>query len=155
SVFASPNPSGGGLLTGVTCASGSQCWAVGYNNPTPGGGVHQTVIEQWNGTSWTIVTSPNTSPNQYNELHGVTCSSASDCWAVGFSDNGNAFFGEPLQTLIEHWNGSSWAIVTSPNNGTATNLLNGVTCVSASQCLAVGFYFNGAVFQTLIEQWNG
>ena len=268
SVFASPNPSGGGLLTGVTCASGSQCWAVGYNNPTPGGGVHQTVIEQWNGTSWTIVTSSNTSPNQYNELHGVTCSSASDCWAVGFyyngsyqtliehwngsswaivtspntsatqwnqlyavtctstsdcwaagdyvvtdvlgdqffqtlvehwngtswtivsspntitvaghplasnrfygvtcasasdcwavgySDNGNAFFGEPLQTLIEHWNGNSWAIVTSPNNGTATNLLNGVTCVSASQCLAVGFYFNGngSVFQTLIEQWNG
>src|SRR6266404_4810463 len=244
SVFTSPNPSGGGLLTGVTCASASNCWAVGYTNPTPGGGIHQTLIEQWNGTSWTIVTSPNTSPNQYNELHGVTClsasdswaivtspnssatqsnqlyavtcvsgsdcwaagdyvvtdilgdqffqtlvehwngtswtivsspntitvaghplasnvfysvtcASASDCWAVGYSDNGNAFVGEPLQTLIEHWNGSSWAIVTSPNNGTATNLLTGVTCVSASQCLGVGFYYNGSVFQTLIEQWNG
>ncbi len=265
SVFTSPNPSGGALLTGVTCASVSNCWAVGYTNPTPGGGIHQTVIEQWNGTPWTIVTSPNTSANQYNELHGVTCVSASecwavgfyyngsyqtliehwngsswtivtspntsptqsnqlysvtcvsasdcwaagayvvtdilgdqffqtlvehwngtswtivsspntitvaghplasnrfygvtcastsDCWAVGYSDNGNAFVGEPLQTLIEHWNGTSWTIVTSPNNGTATNLLNGVTCVSASQCTAVGFYFNG-VFQTLIEQWNG
>jgi hypothetical protein len=266
SVFASPNPSGGGLLTSVTCASASNCWAVGYNNPTPGGGIHQTVIEHWNGTSWTIVNSPNSSVNQYNELHGVTCVSASDCWAVGFyyngsyqtliehwngtswtivnspntsatqsnqlhsvtcisasdcwaagdyvvtdilgdqffqtlvehwngtswtivsspntitvaghplagnrffsvtcastsecwavgySDNGNAFVGEPLQTLIEHWNGTSWTIVTSPNNGTATNLLNGVTCVSASQCLGVGFYYNGSVFQTLIEQWNG
>ena len=41
-------------------------------------------------------------------------------------------------TLIEHWNGISWSIVTSPNNGTSGLQLNGVTCASASDCWAVG-----------------
>jgi hypothetical protein len=149
-------------LNSVTCASASDCWAVGDYIVTDilGDQFAQTLVEQWNGSAWTIVTSPNTitvagNALASNVLYGVTCDSASQCWAVGNSDNGNSFVGEPLQTLIEHWNGSSWTIVTSPNNGTATNLLYGVTCVSASQCLSVGFYYNGSVFQTLIEQWNG
>src|SRR6266536_1303764 len=52
---------------------------------------------------WSIVSSPNTSPTQYNSLLGVTCVSASDCWAVGF-------YYDPVanlaQTLIERWDGT-------------------------------------------------
>ena len=111
----------------------------------------QTLIEQWDGTSWSIVTSPNTDTSQDNLLYGVTCTSASQCWAVGYYNNGSAD-----QTLIEHWNGTSWSIVTSPNGGTTQdNELYGVTCTSASQCWAVGLYSNGSADQTLIEHWNG
>ena len=45
----------------MTCASTSDCWAVGYyvtvSRLFPP--VH-TLIERWNGTAWSIVTSPPT-----------------------------------------------------------------------------------------------
>ena len=149
----SPNVHLQNSLNGVTCASASDCWAVGYYNVgTHGVGPHQTVIEHWNGTSWSIVTSANAGSAQDNVLNNVKCSSASDCWAVGYYDNGSN-----SQTLIERWNGTSWSIVTSPNNGsTQNNVLNGLKCLSASNCWAVGYYHNGGGYdQTLIEHWNG
>ena len=149
----SPNVHTQNSLNGVGCASASDCWAVGYYNVgTHGVGPHQTLIEHWDGTSWSIVTSPNTGSAQDNVLNNVKCSSASDCWAVGYYNNGSN-----SQTLIERWNGTSWSIVTSPNNGrTQNNVLNGLKCLSASDCWAVGYYHNGGGYdQTLIEHWNG
>src|SRR3989442_4417555 len=88
--------------------------------------------------TWSIVSSPNTDATQSNQLSGVTCLSASDCWAVGSYFNAASV----AQPLIEHWDGTSWAIVPSPNTGSEQgNLLSGlagVTCVSASDCWAVG-----------------
>ena len=120
---------------GVTCAAASDCWAVGYYDS---GNNHQTLIDRWDGTSWAVVSSPNTSATQSNYLKAVTCvSGAADCWAVGYFINGNID-----QTLIERWDGTSWAIVSSPNplNSTQYNFLQDVTCVSASNCWAVGHY---------------
>jgi hypothetical protein len=37
-------------------------------------GPYRTLIEQWNGTSWSIVSSPNPAPPR-NYLNNVTCSS--------------------------------------------------------------------------------
>ena len=136
-------------LNSVSCVSSSDCWAVGYYS-TNTGSYNQTLIEEWNGTGWSIVTSPDTSTTQNNVLQGVSCTSATSCMAAGWYSNGSYD-----QTLIEEWNGTGWSIVTSPSTSTAAyNYLEGVTCVSASDCWAVGFYYNGA-YQTLIEQWNG
>jgi len=101
--------------------------------------------------AWSIVASPNNGTSS-NYLNGVTCASASDCWAVGYAFSVSLL---NYQTLIEHWNGTSWSIVASPNTGTLQNVLRGVTCASASDCWAVGDYWNGGAFQTLIEHWNG
>ena len=110
------------------------------------------------GGDWSIVASPNTRTDRNNYLTGVTCASASDCWAAGYYVTTNLLY----QTLIEHWDGTSWAIVTSPNTSTThSNLLTGVTCVSASDCWAVGYFYSDSVMllqpvnQTLIEHWNG
>src|SRR5207244_865516 len=95
--------------------------------------------------NWTIVASPNTSTTQ-NNLLGVTCVSASDCWAVGSNVAGS---GAP-RTLIEHWDGTVWAVVSSPNASLPNNVLSSVTCVSASDCWAVGYYITAPdVYQTL------
>jgi hypothetical protein len=145
------------VLYGVTCNSATNCWAVGYSTD-PTGNVDQTLIEQWNGTSWSIVTSPNTSPTQDNMLFGVTCVSTSDCWAVGSYNTGNPTQSGVDQTLIERWNGASWSIVASANTSpTQANVLNSVTCTSASNCWAVGYSFDSTTGfdHTLIEQWNG
>jgi hypothetical protein len=153
SIVSSPNTSATehNALRGVTCVSASECWAVGYYLAD---NAAQTLIERWDGTSWSIVSSPNTSATQSNFLLGVTCRSASECWAVGYYYNDNVI----SQTLIERWDGTSWEIVSSPNtSSTDYNSLSGVTCVSASECWAVGYYFTGDDFvdQTLIERWDG
>jgi len=135
-------------FNGVTCASASDCWAVGYEEVTPNSNAQSTLIEHWDGTSWSIVTSLN-SGTLVNILNGVTCASALDCWAVGDSSSGT-------QTLIEQWDGTSWSIITSPSPGAAGNVLNSVTCASASDCWAVGDQSScGGCAQTLIEQWDG
>jgi hypothetical protein len=63
------------------------------------------------------------------------------------------------RTLIEHWNGDVWNIVSSPNRGLSTppiDALAGVACISASECWAAGSNddMNG-VGQTLVERWDG
>ena len=143
------------ILSSVTCVSAADCWAVGYSYGSSYGSARQTLIERWDETSWTIVSSPNTSTTQVHFLLGVACVSASDCWAVGYYFNGIT---STYQTLIERWDGTSWAIVTSPNTlDGQRNFLVNVTCVSASNCWAVGYSYNGltATNQTLIERWDG
>ena len=147
----SPNPSGSNSFRTVVCASPSppeECWAVGET--VTGVGRAQTLIEEWDGSAWSIVSSPNS--GNYNDLLGVTCASQGDCWAVGYYSGATN-----NQTLTEHWNGISWAIVSSPNTSTAQdNYLTAVACASASDCLAAGYHANGtSVFQTLTEQWDG
>ncbi len=159
-IASSPNTSATqfNLLYGVACVSTGDCWAAGfYAVPAGLGSVSQTLIEHWDGTSWTIATSPNTLNTENNYLYGVTCSSASDCWAVGYYDPNPTVGVHVDQTLIEHWDGSSWAIVTSANTlPTQNNFLNGVTCVSgAAECVAVGYYYNGTDYLTLTERWDG
>jgi len=112
--------------------------------------VGQTLIESWNGTSWSVLTSPNVGTSS-NSLNGVSCLSARSCVAVGsYGDSGS-----PAQTLIESWNGSMWSVITSPNVGIYANYLDGVSCVSASSCVAVGGDNEGHGGRTLIESWNG
>jgi hypothetical protein len=137
-------------LDGVTCTASNDCWAIGFTNVGGVGTIDQTLTEHFNGTSWSVVNSPSTSPDQTNLLRGVTCSSSTDCWAVGFYSNGNN-----AQTLIEHYDGTAWTIVNSPNtSSTDSDLFTGVACVSATDCAAAGAYFNGSIYQTLIEQFD-
>jgi hypothetical protein len=113
----------------------------------------QTLIERWNGTSWKTVASPNPGgPARDNFLEGVTATSAGNAWAVGSYGNGTA-----IQTLIEHWNGTSWKKVASPDPGgpARNNFLAGVAATAAGNAWAVGKYFNGTGYQTMVLHWNG
>src|SRR5205807_217402 len=84
-------------------------------------------------------------------LRAVAAVAANDVWAVGVYDNHiNAL------TLIEHWDGSTWSIVPSPNPGVGDTELYGVAAVAANDVWAVGYYVNGtSPYLTLIEHWNG
>ena len=44
-------------------------------------------------------------------------------------------------TLTEHWNGTAWSVVASPNAGTI-NSLQSVAAVSANDVWAVGYRYN-------------
>jgi hypothetical protein len=54
------------------------------------------------------------------------------------------------QTLVLHWDGSTWTIVASPNPSSTVNALYGVTAISASDVWLVGYYALNTATHTLI-----
>src|SRR6266568_1987240 len=108
SVVPSPNGSSSSGLSAVAAVSANDVWAVGSSGSQMSGG--QTLIEHWNGTSWSVVTSPGPATGN-NELFSVSAASASSIWTVGFLTNNTSGQTPNDQTLIEHWNGSSWSVV--------------------------------------------
>src|SRR5438034_3887702 len=130
-VVPSPNhPDADHYLRGVFALDPNDVWAVGRYDPQGGGS--STLILHWDGVSWSIVPSPN--PTVYNELRAVTAAALNDVWAVGYhfvSSLNPQVLGQ--QTLIEHWDGTSWSIVPSPNVGTHDNLLQAVTVAPNAQ----------------------
>ena len=148
-LVSSPNVNGvpqDNFLGGVSCVGTSFCVAVGYISGTS---TDKTLIQKWNGTSWATLSSPH--PGTGSFLNAVSCASTSFCMAVGNYGTGTA-----SPTLVEKWNGSKWSMVTSPNPGTpAANGLTGVSCPSATFCLAVGVGHTGASEGTFADKWNG
>src|SRR6476620_4568395 len=152
SVVASPSPVGppSGILKSVACPSTDRCFAVGYYGPD--GTNTKTLIERWNGTSWSVMASPNPAGASDSLLTGVSCPSPTSCYAVGWSTDSSL----DEKTLVEHWNGTSWSIVTSPNPaGSTGSFLNSVSCPSTTSCYAVGFSYSSFAQRTLVERWNG
>jgi hypothetical protein len=149
----SANP-GGSLedssFSGVAATSSSNAWAVGGYGTA--GNVGQTLIEKLSNGTWEQVSSPDPGGSaHYNFLSGVATTSAKNAWAVGDYVTGN---GE--NTLIEHWNGTTWSVTPSPSQSHTDNLLIGVTATSVKNAWAVGFYLNSQFMeQTLIEHWDG
>ena len=80
----------------------------------------------------------------------MAATSASDAWAVGYYYSGTAD-----QSLILHWDGTSWTQVTSPNPGAVYTSLSGVRATSPSNAWAVGGYSTGTPDRTLILHWDG
>lgn len=151
-VQSTPNPSGAteSSLLAVSCASSTACTAAGYYYNSEG--QRQTLAESWNGTEWSIKTTPNRTGATRNILLGVSCTSSSACTAVGgdFPSGGG-----PQETLVERWNGSAWSIQTSQNpSGSEASVLHGISCVSATVCTATGDYVNTKVNVTLVERWG-
>ena len=150
SVVASPNPaaSTAAVLNGVSCASATNCIAVGNYTKSSG---QRPLAERWNGTTWSLVAPTNPPGAMFPDLNGVSCPSTTSCFAVGNYETG-AF----ENTLVEQWNGTSWSIVASPNAaGAPESILSGVSCPTTADCTAVGREFNGSDLVTLAEQWNG
>jgi hypothetical protein len=99
------------------------------------------------GPSWSITPTPNP-PGAIGDLRAVSCTAANACTAVGTS----ASFPHPVQALAERWNGTTWTIQpTNPAFSSSNTLFNGVSCTSATTCLAVGEVSGFAVS----ELWNG
>ncbi len=145
----------GMYLSSVTCTSPSQCWAVGATMDAAGD-PSATLVDSWNGSSWTVRSSPSPSPTS-GLLTDVTCLDASDCWAVGAYGYASGQGGAP-SPFIESWNGTQWSIEPSPNV-TAFGYLDGLTCVRGAMCLATGFAItnlnnnnNSPTIGTLVEQ---
>ena len=113
------------------------------------------IAEVWTATGgWKLAAQPLAGGAYFAELTGVSCSSTMACTAVGERTSGSGF-----GPLAERWNGTSWAIETTPTpSGAKYAYLFGVSCPSTTACTAVGdFVTNTSTFATatLAEHWNG
>ena len=158
SLMKSPNVSTSDYnqLYAVSCASSSSCAAVGRAHNSRSG-FQQTLTESWNGSSWMIVPSFDTSTGAENILDGVSCTLAGSCIAVGYAADTKLGV---WHTLVESWNGRAWEEVPSPNaSATENNFLLAVSCPSASDCTSVGTSYSPAettpTNRSLIETWDG
>jgi hypothetical protein len=117
-------------LDGVSCVKRTFCAAVGSDVLTSKRWI--TLAEVWRGKRWALTRTPPLKSVLFNTLDAVSCSSATDCMAVGYADE---------QALIERWNGTKWAIQRAPRPvGSKHSLLYGVSCVTRNWCMAAGYY---------------
>ncbi len=131
---ASPDPSSTYTeLSGVAGTSGTNAWATGEYATS---GTGYIFIEHWNGTAWSV--QPSANPGAAREtLSGVAASSAVSAWAVGYYGPSTG----ARQTLVEHWNGTAWTQVSSPDPG-GTGGVSVLAAVAArgSNAGAIGYY---------------
>jgi hypothetical protein len=137
SIVKSANTAEPTALNGVTAISATNAWAVGngFNNvhDTSATDANRAVIEHWNGTAWSIVASPATVP----QLGSVSAASATDIWATGTAIDASGSI--PVNvTRAEHWNGTAWSVVASPNGSGGDTILGGVSALPSGEAWAAG-----------------
>jgi hypothetical protein len=153
---ATPQPAGTGsvasqnILSDVACASARNCWAAGFYTTPNMAQLNQAL--HWNGTKWSLVSTPQpsgTTSSGVNNLYGVTCTSAGNCWAVGSYNSSSAFLNEALS-----WDGSTWSLVSTPQPDASSNVLRSVTCTASANCWAVGDFATNPILNEALH-WDG
>ncbi|HEV7937942.1 MAG TPA: hypothetical protein VGP18_07965 [Solirubrobacteraceae bacterium] len=137
-------------LHNVSCTSSAACIAVGFFESSE---KDVPLAEKWNGTAWSAQEPPTLKEARYSSLIDVSCTSSSECIAVGESET-NTF---KILPLAEKWNGTTWSTQEPPfpTGGKEGHLL-GVSCTSSTACTAIGWFENSSEkFMPLTEKWNG
>jgi hypothetical protein len=153
----------GSSLAAISCAAANRCMAVGsYNANKIGVAEPLPLAERWNGRGWTAERPPpdrvsyrGKLASDITQLTGVSCPSRSFCLASGIALR--AQNGDPFGAFAVRFDGTRWTT-------TITGLpfhspFYGVSCLSSSDCLAIG-QFDRSVFpppattQPLVENWN-
>jgi hypothetical protein len=133
-----PSPNGGKQADGnvflaTAALSSTDVWAIGAE-PNPSQFLTATLAEHWDGVRWSIVPTPAISAPTV-QLNSIAAVNSGNVWAAGYSDNPNCLCG---QTIVEHWNGSRWTRLTTPNPGVA-DYLTGIAATSATDVWVVGY----------------
>lgn len=138
--------------TAISCVSKKDCVTVGQTM-TAGGKPTPPLAEWWNGTRWKLSSVPLPAGGTGGNLAGVSCLSATSCFAVGsytYGSTGQA-------PLAEVWNGKGWKAVklAAPAGESYPNLVS-VSCASARSCMALGTYSTASGGSVAFsERWTG
>ena len=158
-VESTPNPHASQLtnstFTGVSASGPDEAWAVGTFGDK--NAFEHPLVEHWNGTAWRLTDVPQRA-GQQAVLSGVDDLSPDNAWAVG-----DSFAGDPGEglTLIEHWNGTKWSIVPSPNPATGvggdSDVLASISGTGPDDLWAAGSENDEdtSTLSVLVEHWDG
>ena len=121
-------PSAVGLPTGVSCPSTSDCYVTG------GSGIAGVLVTTNSGTTWSKQNLPTTTPRLFG-LNAISCHSTTHCVAVGAE--GTSPTGS-LAAVSTASGGAAWTAGTITTPSGTTGSLDGVSCSSTTDCIAVG-----------------
>jgi subtilisin family serine protease/sugar lactone lactonase YvrE len=135
-------------LEDISCPS-QECVAVGsYIGP----GGKYAISYRLVSNTWQYTVLPIPPGGIHGYAAGASCSAANACTAVGtYISEGR------VVPLAVRWNGTSWQyqMVPLPYSGAPYSQLNDVSCKSASECVAVGYYQNAeGKFVNYSARWN-
>jgi len=155
----SPNPGStqscqggntGNVLNAVTALAADDVWAVGFSFTCTS--LLKPMALHWDGVRWNVVSTPKLNTNDNAALNGIVALAPDNIYAVGYKPATNG----AVQTLIEHWDGTAWTVVPSPNANTTGNVLLGITATSPTDIWAVGDQVApGIEVRTLALHFNG
>ena len=141
------------FLRGAAGVAPDDVWAVGTSVGI--GSPDLTLVEHWDGTTWSLVNAPNPGANG-NDLEGVSASDANDVWVVGARVNKGAFYQVPLTM---HWNGAKWSTFHAPNPAGCSghSYLTAVRVLRRTSVWATGWCGSGGSTpeQGYVLHWNG
>ncbi len=129
--------------------TGDEVWTAGVRRAYIGGVFEwRNLVQRCVGASCTAtypidIESP---PNTSNWLRGISGTSTSDVWAVGY-----ARYGSTTRPTLHHWNGSAWSIIPNP---VTSGALYGVSAVAPNDVWAVGEDYSSGQKQ-LVLHWDG
>ena len=142
------------ILNAISASGANDIWAVGEYWSYPD---QHSFAEHWNGAAWSYEQPVS---SWIDQLNGVVAISPASAWAVGYADASDQ--NQVPQTLIEHWNGSQWSRVQSPNKDPKAydldNELYSVTARSPNDIWAVGYWTwltGDGTSRSLFVHWNG
>jgi len=138
----------------VECIGSTDCVAVGGWGDAALPAAFHTLVERWDGSTWSVMTSPDATGSTNSQLQGVSCWSSDGCFAVGAAGVGSS--ATTFEPLTEKWDGTAWSTVAAPTSGLSSRL-NGVSCTGDSFCQAVGSSnpVSPTVQASLTERWDG
>jgi hypothetical protein len=147
------------LFSGVSASAPTQAWAAGYFSDE--NALDHALVERWSGSEWTDVIVPEP-PEEQVQLKAVDDLGADDAWVVGLRFPGgiDSNPADSSRTLIEHWNGSVWSIVPSPNPAVGSgdsDTLNAIGGSGPDDLWAAGDALNqeNGSIELVFEHWNG
>ena len=151
----------GGGVSAVTCPSSSVCAADGWY--WTGSGYEPEMVLSWTGGAWTATKAPlpanaaDSSASWYPQQSSqLSCASVSKCIVGGsYDDSSGANDG-----LLLTWSGSTWTAAEAPlpaNSVSGDAWVLGVSCPSASECVADGQYTDASTGGSdgLLLTWSG
>lgn len=139
-------------LNAISCTSTTACVAVGDPDSTSTPVTGTPVAETLSGTTWTATNLPLPSGDSSTLLNAVSCTAATACVAVGEAVGTSGGYTPVAETL----SGTTWTAVNLTDaSGTSNNVLNGISCTSATACVAVGTAFNSSTETPVAETLSG
>jgi hypothetical protein len=145
------------VLNAISCVSAKRCMAIGTSIPN-GKYFNHVYSVSFNGKKWSVVAIPQPYHQTYSYAQGsdLSCPSAKECLMDGYAapdaDGRTNYSNE-----IWRYHAKKWALLTVPKPvRTSAAGLDDVTCVSTTECWAVGSAFSSpGIDAAVLLRWTG